>query len=315
VLKTGPAIALGTAAVLLLMVELGLRLFPLAAVEVHRGSGSAAQHARFYRSDISWGHGVEQGERYSDLVGRLLAAWGIDAEVVNLAVSGYATDQETLLFRADGVRYCPDLVLLGLYENDLRENAAAVQGRYPKPYFRAAEGGELTLANSPVPRVADWGADGAAPPPREGGLTPWLRRHVRLYAAAALVKARISAPADPTPADPPASPEQVELTARLIQRLAEDVERTGSGFAVVVLPELRLAATPAVAAARSGVAHVLDLTPVFRAAGRAGPPLFHRLDGAHWTRRAHALAAVAIAEFVAIRRLLPPAPRACGAAP
>ena len=42
--------------------------------------------------------------------------------------------------------------------------------------------------------------------------------------------------------------------------------------------------------------------------GRIAP---YRLDGAPWTRPAHALAAVAIAEVVTGRRLIPRVPRTC----
>jgi hypothetical protein len=123
------------------------------------------------------------------------------------------------------------------------------------------------------------------------------------YAVAAQVKARLHGPGR-------RAAEQVQFTGRLVQGLAEDVERTGSGFLVVVLPDLSLAATPAIAAARSGVPNVLDLTPRVRAARRAGPPLFYRLDGAHLARWAHA-----IAEVMPGRRLLPPVLRTCPCPP
>ena len=230
---------------------------------------------------ITWGLGVDRGERYPDLLAARLASRGLAVEVVNLGVTGYGTDQEYLLFRREGRRYCADLVLLGAYENDARENAAAVQGRYPKPYFRRAPGGGLVLENVPVPRIEGWDARAPAPP---AGLRAWL------------------------PADPP---EAVELTAALIRGLADEVARAGARFAVVVLPDLYYSAVTMSAATRSGVEQVLDLTPAFRGRARAGERLFYGLDGAHWTPPAHAMAAADIAAFVARAGLLSRPPRAC----
>jgi lysophospholipase L1-like esterase len=259
---------------------------------------------------ITWGLGVDRGERYPDLLAARLASHGLAVEVVNLGVNGYGTDQEYLLFRREGRRYCADLVVLGAYENDARENAAAVQGRYPKPYFRRAPGGGLVLENVPVPRIEGWDARAPAPP---AGLRAWLRRHLRLYAAGAFLREEARRRLVPTapPARPADPPEAVELTAALIRGLADEVARAGARFAVVVLPDLYYSAVTMSAATRAGVEPVLDLTPAFRERTRAGERLFYALDGAHWTPRAHAMAADGIAAFVARAGLLSRPPRAC----
>jgi hypothetical protein len=219
-------------------------------------------------------------------------------------VSGYATDQELLLWEREGRGYCADLVVLGLYENDLRENMLGVQGRYPKPYFRAAGDGAPTLHNVPVPRVPD----SPAPAPATG-LRPWLRRHVHVWAAIAFLRQAVRGgdAASTAPPGPPAG--SVELTGVLVSRLAASIQRDGAALAVVVLPDVHDSAAPGQAAARSGVRAVHDLGPSFRAHGN--PPLFHALDGAHWTAHAHALAADSIARWISDAKLLPAAPRAC----
>ncbi|MFK7977002.1 MAG: hypothetical protein AB8C02_12750 [Halioglobus sp.] len=57
-------------------------------------------------------------------LGRLADADGVNIEVINLGVGGMGTLQELLLFQEIGVRYKPDLVLLGMYlGNDLRNNS------------------------------------------------------------------------------------------------------------------------------------------------------------------------------------------------
>lgn len=255
---------------------------------------------------ITWGHGVGQGERYGDRLGQALRGAGLAVDVVNLGVSGYGTDQELLLWDREGRRYCADLVLLGLYENDVRENVLAVQGRHGKPYFEPSGDGQLVLRNVPVPAPAD-------PPPSvpPGGARAWLQRHLRVWAALAFVRETwrdIGAPAVAAPVAPPGG---VELTARLVSRLAASVRRDGSAFGVVILPDLFASAAPRAAARDSGVGAVLDLGPIFHAAD-PGRPLFYRLDGAHWTPAAHTLAGDAIAAWIRDARRLPASPRTCG---
>lgn len=350
---------LGGAVLGALLAETLLRLFPIAAVDLHRRGPARAEGAAFFEYDpdlgwrgrpgargrfvgwefssevrlnargfrdrdvpadkppdvfrvvvlgdsITWGHGVEQAERYSDVLGEALRRRGLPVEVVNLAVSGYGTDQEFLLWKREGRRYCADLVLLGLYENDPRENAAAAQGRYPKPYFRLAADGVLSLENVPVPRVTDWVTGEPEP-----DAWMWWRRHVRLWAALAFIREALR-PAGANVSGPPERPPgSVELTAALIRRLAASAAEEGSVFAVVVLADLYYSATTMMTVSGGGVDAVLDLTPSFRRAAGQGAPLFYRLDGAHWTPRAHALAGEAIASWIADHRLLDAPPRPC----
>lgn len=55
---------------------------------------------------------------------RRLAARSV--EVVNLGVRAYSTAQEFLYLREEGLKYHPNLVLLGFYSNDFRENSRAL---------------------------------------------------------------------------------------------------------------------------------------------------------------------------------------------
>lgn len=59
----------------------------------------------------------------------VLAEYLVDrnVEVINLGVEGYGTVQEYLFLKEEGLKYEPDLVLLGLYsENDLHDNSLAL---------------------------------------------------------------------------------------------------------------------------------------------------------------------------------------------
>jgi lysophospholipase L1-like esterase len=94
-----------------------------------------------------WGFGVEEEETFGRVLERKLP----DAEVVNLGVSGYSTDQELLLYEKDGVHYSADVIMLVVSHNDLRGNTRTIESAvYGKPRF-LLEGDELVLDNHPVP--------------------------------------------------------------------------------------------------------------------------------------------------------------------
>jgi hypothetical protein len=71
------------------------------------------------------------------------------AEVLNLGVRGYGTDQQLRVLEEEGMKYGPDIVVLGLFLEDVVRNALSFRD-YAKPMF-ILRGGELVLTNSPVP--------------------------------------------------------------------------------------------------------------------------------------------------------------------
>lgn len=72
-------------------------------------------------------------------------------EVINFGVSGYATDQELLLFNERGRSLAPDVVVLVVASNDFSDNIrSTVNVYYNKPLYRL-EGDRLVLTNRPVP--------------------------------------------------------------------------------------------------------------------------------------------------------------------
>jgi hypothetical protein len=70
-------------------------------------------------------------------------------EVLNLGVHGYGLDQEWLRLQRFGFQYRADLVLMGIYEDDILRTTLKFRD-YAKPYFELGEG-RLVLRNSPVP--------------------------------------------------------------------------------------------------------------------------------------------------------------------
>src|SRR5258707_1079947 len=102
----------------------------------------------FLGDSFVWGYDAEQPERFTDKLQARLPDW----EVLNLGVSGYATDQELLLLHRWFDRYQPDIVVLVYCDNDVEENRLnIVYDGYYKPYFEVADG-QLVQEGIPVPK-------------------------------------------------------------------------------------------------------------------------------------------------------------------
>jgi lysophospholipase L1-like esterase len=101
---------------------------------------------------FAWGYGVEESERFSQLLETSLGV-----EVINAGVSGYSTDQELIWLRSEGIKYDTDLVVLILSGNDIGDNdRQLVSHIYYKPQF-VREEGQLILTGYPVPRTSPEG--------------------------------------------------------------------------------------------------------------------------------------------------------------
>lgn len=98
---------------------------------------------------FAWGYGVEESERFSQLLEKELAV-----EVINAGISGYSTDQELLWYKNEGIKYETDLVILEMAGNDVGDNEQQlVSTIYYKPKF-VIEDGNLVLTNYPVPKTS-----------------------------------------------------------------------------------------------------------------------------------------------------------------
>src|SRR6185369_1239155 len=101
---------------------------------------------------FAWGYGVEESNRFSQLLEK-----SMDVEVINAGVSGYSTDQELLWYQNEGTKYETNLVILQLAGNDVGDNTQElVSNIYYKPKF-ALENGKLVLTNNPVPKTSPRG--------------------------------------------------------------------------------------------------------------------------------------------------------------
>jgi hypothetical protein len=65
---------------------------------------------------------VHLNETYGKVLERALLNDGVDAEVINLGVSGYGTKQSFSFFKMKGETYAPDVVVYAFTTNDLTDN-------------------------------------------------------------------------------------------------------------------------------------------------------------------------------------------------
>lgn len=94
---------------------------------------------------FTWGLGVRDEETWPAVLQSLQDG----VEVINLGVIGYGTDQQYLRLCEEGLRYEPDLVILGFFGPDAVRNVRRFRDS-AKPRFTIA-GEELRLENVPVP--------------------------------------------------------------------------------------------------------------------------------------------------------------------
>lgn len=93
---------------------------------------------------FTFGEEVSDDETYPHYLEGLLP----DTEVLNFGVSGYGHDQMLLYLRDEGVKYKPDIVLLGFVSIDISRNALRFFN-YAKPQFELHDH-QLVLTNVPV---------------------------------------------------------------------------------------------------------------------------------------------------------------------
>jgi hypothetical protein len=253
---------------------------------------------------------------------------GMPVEVINAGVAGYGTAEEILLWDEVGRSQEPDLVLLGFYPNDVRNNS-------DRDLFDLEVGRAVQVADPKVPKVR-WIYD----------LRKFLASRSHLYMLFVQGERtlrnqdraqRLETESAALEAGRPLEAEDIfarfpspriargwSLTLALLDELRRRVESSGARFMVVVFPT-RFQVDDALWEAharrreivpsridrripqrqlrqwadRSGVA-LLDLLEPFRERNRSNT-FYHRVD-AHWNPAGHRLAAMLIVDELLDRR-------------
>ena len=95
---------------------------------------------------FTFGDEVSDDETYSHYLQEMLPR----SEIINMGVHGYGHDQMLILLKEEGIKYKPDIVILGFLPLDMVRNLLEFRD-FAKPRF-VLERGELKLTGSPVPR-------------------------------------------------------------------------------------------------------------------------------------------------------------------
>jgi hypothetical protein len=262
-----------------------------------RGIRGAAEHALerepgrtrivVLGDSFTFGEEVSDDETYASRIEGLAPG----AEVLNLGVHGYGHDQMLIYLREEGLRYRPDVVLLGFVHIDMPRNLLAFRD-YAKPRFEPVRG-RLELRGSPVPEPRALIAE-----------EPWRSKLLDLLR---MLKARVEERSG-------ASERRMRaLTAAILDEMALASAAGGARPAFAYLPvEEELEQGDLAPSARQRFfldycqarrVSCLDLRPAFLGRVHAGRSLPTR---GHWRASEHQLAAEAILDGLREQGLLPP---------
>lgn len=182
------------------------------------------------------GYEVRQDFTYAAVAERVLNARGVKAEAINAGVSGYSTAEALALLENEGVKYRPDVVLLGFYANDFEDNLKA-------GLFALEDGKLVAKKHAHLPGVKIQDAIYSLPPVR------WLSEHSYFYSllfnavwehfkALAAKAARESVPQTEYAVPKPEGPSQVELelATALVLRMHDFCRRNGIRLIVADIP-------------------------------------------------------------------------------
>lgn len=288
--------------------------------EVDYARSPGALRILYLGDSVTIGFGIERVEdTYPYLVeGRLERELGTRVETVNSAVEGWSPWQQLAYLRREGVRYQPDLVVVGFVLNDVTE-------KYSLARFGGSDEG-FQLARTARSRLDAWLSHSAIASFARDGIAQF-RFGSDVFIGAQRYEARevqwlvANARAEPLR-------QAWRLTFADLSGIFDVAEQRGAKAALLVFPySFQLEDPDATAAPQAMLAEfaasrgvpALDLRTALLAAAHAAPDPSGRpdvralyLDPCHLTTRGLAAVADAIAEFLLARGLAAPAVAAGG---
>jgi hypothetical protein len=94
---------------------------------------------------FTFGEEVSDNETYSHYLQERFP----NTEIINMGIHGFGHDQMLVLLKKEGVKYNPDIVILGFLTEDMSRNLLNFRD-YAKPKY-VINGDKIQLTNSPVP--------------------------------------------------------------------------------------------------------------------------------------------------------------------
>jgi len=180
------------------------------------------------------GFEVRQQFTYSAVIEHWLNSHGAPADVVNTGISGYGTAEVLAFLENEGIKYHPDVVVYGLYENDFVDNVRS--GLF------ALQHDSLTVTSKVyAPAVGILDPLNAIPPMR------WLSEHSYLYSLAfnmvwdrfkraSVKRARNELANEYATALEAPTPDEISLMRALLSRMSRFCRTRGILFVVLDIP-------------------------------------------------------------------------------
>lgn len=103
----------------------------------------------FIGDSFTFGEDVSDNNTYPEILQKKL---GDKFEVINLGVHGYGLGQSYLYLKEEGIKYKPDLVILGLFMPDIIRDKQRVFG-YFKPKFGIDKNSNLIISENYIPTI------------------------------------------------------------------------------------------------------------------------------------------------------------------
>lgn len=247
------------------------------------------------------GFEVRQERTFSAIIERHLQDSGVQAEVINAGVSGFSTAEELVLLENEGIKYQPDVVVLGFFANDFIDNLKA-------GLFALEENRIVVKKRRHIPGVRILEVINTF------AILRWLSENSYLYSFAfnnvwrlakrsLTTKAKAKLQTEYAISIEEADDYQQELAMRLIERMYKYCEEHKILFIILDIPqrskgrEIRSSVPPTlVERMRSNSHSFIYSKEVLQ--GHSNVTEFHLPHGAHISELTHFLLGVAIAKIL-----------------
>lgn len=177
---------------------------------------------------------VRQERTFSAVAERYMRGEGTDVEVINAGVSGFSTAEALVFLENEGVKYHPDMVVLGFFANDLQDNIKS-------GIFALTEDGLIVKKKKHIPGVEILNVI------NQFGVFRWLSENSYIYSftfnsvwnhAKRLLLGREKAKLVTEYAIPMGQVDeyQLDLTAKLIERMYEFCQRHNIKLLILDIP-------------------------------------------------------------------------------
>ncbi|MFH1799440.1 MAG: SGNH/GDSL hydrolase family protein [Candidatus Omnitrophota bacterium] len=246
-----------------------------------------------------FGFGIQDGETFP----ALLESQDKTREVLNLGVPGYGIDQIYLSYREIARKYHPDMVLIGIFQEDFwRCMRSFADSGHVKPYFSLSPVGKLVLHNVPVPPRFSLNTDQFPLVIEQNEFFKILNQSVLFK----LAKKPVLKLAKNMRLIDPESSEEWLIGRAILARLIEEVRADKAVPVLVLMPPQNWATSARKTSLERSILRFADrekvglinLKSAFNdAVAKDGLEVYYIKDDWHWTPEGHALAARTIEDY------------------